>query len=132
MLALFPSNYHVQEIKTALFTLPEILYDRNNVIIARREYGLERIVSQAIRIAGSPPYMRDSDHELLIREINEHLKLFDTFAVERLLRTISNFIRNVVLVFTNQQWYDDEGSSPWRFYNWVSINSFDIHLIKPE
>lgn len=126
MIIIFGEAAHVHPINSALMNMNPNIGEGQNVRYI--PYTTESIVSNCVKIAGSCNMAEDLDQYM--REVAHHLSPFCNGSTEEITKAISHLIYIIQLKFKQYQWYDSDGSCPWRFVGFVGL--FDIQLGKPD
>lgn len=91
-------------------------------------YTVETVTSNCVKIAGSS-YLADELDQFL-RDLSYHLSPFCNGSTKEITEAITRLIHLLQVKFKEYQWYDSDGSCPWRFVGFVDY--FDIQLGKPD
>lgn len=91
-------------------------------------YTTESIVSACVKVAASCNFAEDLDQ--FLRDIAHHLSPFCTGSTQEITSVSTQLIQHLRNKFKEYQWYDSDGSCPWRFVGFVDY--FDIQLGKPD
>lgn len=120
------SNGYIEEINRVLSTIPP-----SDMTGRDRNYGLERIVSDSVKIAGYAPNRIGDEFRRYADDLNYYLIGYDKNSVHLLLSTIDRFIGYLNNLFLTLGLYDSEGVCPYRFIDWLTPLATDILLYSP-
>jgi hypothetical protein len=91
-------------------------------------YTTESIVSECVSVAGSSRY--EEDLQLFLLNMKYHLYPFCNGQIENMSACCLQLIYALKQKFKEFQWFDSDGSCPWRFVGFEG--PFHIQLGKPD
>lgn len=95
-----------------------------SIIFPYAEHGIEYIVSQCIKVAAERSGIGKDD---LFRQTFYDLQGFPHEANRILVERMYHFIQYLSNLFKKYNWYDEYGSCPWRFSEFIHP-TFDLCL----
>lgn len=130
MLVVIGFNQHTVEMQRIMANFPARV---NTVADSYLDfpYTIDDVISRCVKVASiQDKQAREYESQFQLTELKHNLAIFDPQLSYEISNLCNLLVSDLVLFFTKNQWYDSDGSCPFRYNGYVG--NFDIQLVKPD